>query len=555
MRMTSLFGRTLREAPADVRGTSQSLLVRAGMIRQVAPGYHAYLPLGWRVVQRIAGIVREELEALEGQELWTPDTPPGVFALLPYREIQSYRQLPRLLYQVGARIYHRPQPGEDSSQTHPALTVEAWSLHADEGDLDSHYERMRDAYVRLFRRCGLDVRIMDGSAGPPGATSHAFSLLHPEGDDAVVLCDGCAYAATLTAAVIGKGRDRSDEPELPLEEVATPDCKTIEAVANYLGVPTSQTAKAVFYSGDAPAHSPLSKEACGHGPQAGASEGRLIFAVIRGDLEVNEARLAWLLGTTALRPATEEEIRAVGAEPGYASPVGLPATVQVIVDDSIVGARNLVAGANRPGYHLRNVNYGRDFTAHLVADIAQARQGDPCRRCSAPLHVTTAISLGQTIKMGSQPAAEVGATYLDREGKARVLVIGYYVIDLGKLMLAIVAAHHDEHGIIWPPAVAPFDLHLVRLGRDQAVVEAAEALYASLGERGFAVLYDDREESPGVKFADADLIGAPWRATVSGRSLEAGGVELKARWETAKRVVRPEEIPDLAHAGDYPGQD
>jgi len=237
----------------------------------------------------------------------------------------------------------------------------------------------------------------------------------------------------------------------------------------------------------------------------------------------------------------------VGAEPGYASPVGLPSSVQVIVDDSIVEARNLVAGANRPGYHLRNVNYGRDFTAHRVADIAQARQGDPCRRCGAPLRVTTAIGLGQIIKMGSQPAAEVGATYLDPKGQIRILAIGYYVIDLGRLMLAIVAAHHDEHGIIWPPAVAPFDLHIVRLGKDQAVVEAAEALYASLGERGLAVLYDDREESPGVKFADADLIGVPWRATVSGRSLEAGGIELKARWETSKRVVRPEEIPDFAH--------
>jgi prolyl-tRNA synthetase len=523
MRMSSLFGRTLREAPGDVKGASHVLLTRAGMIRQVAPGSYAFLPLGWKVMGRIAAIVREELEALGGQEVWIPDAQPDprtAFILLAQREIQSYRQLPRFLYQVRTRAREQLDRREGLFRTHQSLALEACSFHADETDLDAQLHRVRDAYVNIFRRCGVDATIVDGGAGLPDDQGYAFIFPHPEGDDQVVVCDDCGYAATLTAAVADKGPGGGGEENLPLEEVATPDCPTIAAVADYLGVPTSQTAKAVFYS----------------------LEGELVFVVIRGDLEVNEARLARLLGTDKLCPATEEEIRAVGAEPGYASPVGLAPEVRVIVDDSIPAARNLVAGANRPGYHLRNVNYGRDFTAHQVADIAQVREGDRCRNCGERLRLSRALSLGEIIRTGIAPGGGAGVTFLDRDGQTQVLTIGYYAIALDCVMTAMVAAHHDDYGIIWPPDVAPFDLHLVRLGKDEAVVEAAESVYANLRERGFTVLYDDRDESPGVKFADADLIGVPWRATVSRRSLAAGGVELKARWETTKRVVPAEEL-------------
>jgi prolyl-tRNA synthetase len=360
-----------------------------------------------------------------------------------------------------------------------------------------------------------------------GADSHEFMLFHPDGEDRVIRCEACGYAANVERAEFGL-------PEVearPLEEarlIATPDCETIADVAAFVGVPTSQTLKAVFYA---------------------TEKAELVFVVIRGDLEVNETKLRNVLGACELRAATDEEIHAVGAEPGYASPVGLEVRrthdgkgALVVGDRSIEVGCNFVAGANRPGYHLTGVNTPRDFSATLVADIAQAQAGHPCPRCGGKLSAESAIELAHCFKLGTRYSEPMGATYLDAGENERPIVMGSYGIGVGRLMAAVIETHHDEYGIVWPPALAPFDVCVLALGVDGTVGEQADAAYARLQEAGFDVLYDDRNVSPGVKFNDADMIGCPVRVTTSQRSVEAGGYELKARWAGEKRIAAREGL-------------
>ena len=358
-------------------------------------------------------------------------------------------------------------------------------------------------------------------------------LPHPAGEDTLIRCAACGYAANAERAEF---RLPPVEPQ-PLEEarpIATPDCETIADVAAFVGVPTSQTLKAVFYTRD---------------------DAELVFLVIRGDLEVNETKLRNLLGGGELRPATDEEIRVAGAEPGYASPVGLRVRetragpgLLVVADHSIEVGSNFVAGANRPGYHLTGANCPRDFGVTLLADVAQAQAGHLCPHCNGVLAAGSAIELGHCFKLGTRYSDMVGATYLDPEGRERPIVMGSYGIGVGRLMAAVIETHHDEHGIVWPPALAPFDVHLLTLGTDETVHAQGDEIYADLTgfgkpvRSGLEVLYDDREESAGVKFADADLIGCPVRVTVSRRSLKAGGVEQKMRWAEERRVVTPESL-------------
>ena len=500
MRLSKLFGRTLRETPAEAETTGHALLLRAGMIRPLPSGTHSCLPLGWRAIRKIQGIIREEMEAIGGQELFMP-CPPGTHEVildLARREISSYRQLPLVVYQVGFP------------------TLEGYSFHADQADLDAHCHRVQQATLNILHRCGLEPLVAEAAAGVE------FVLPHEKGEETLARCGECGYVASLESATAAKEPVGAGEELREIEEVATPGVDTIAGLAEYLGLPTSRTAKAVFYTtGD-----------------------QLLFVVIRGDLEVDEAKLARLLGTTELRPASEEEIRAVGAVPGYASPVGLTG-VRVIVDDSIPLSRNLVAGANREGYHLRNVNYPRDFRAELVADIALVREGDACPSCGSALRLERAIELGRIRELGTGPSQAAGATFLDRDGRARPLALGHSTIELDRLMAAVAEAHHDEQGIVWPPALAPYQIHLVALGmRNPEVVEAAESLYADLQAHGYEVLYDDRNESAGVKFNDADLIGLPLRLTLSRRTLAQEGVEVKGRWEAESRVIALDRLPD-----------
>ncbi len=578
MRMSRLFGRTLRENPSDAELVSHQLAIRAGLVRFLGAGLYSYLPLGWRVVRKIEAILREEMDGIGAQEMLMPVVHPAelwkatgrwdgvgpalvrvrdrggreyalamtheeVVTELARREVLSYRDLPRAIYHIQTKVRDEPRPRGGLLRVREFRMKDAYSLDADDDGLDNFYPRILAAYQRIFTRCDLHtIRVEADTGMMGGADSHEFMLLHPDGEDTIIHCSTCGYAANSERAEFHLPPVEARSPEEP-QAIATPDCETIADVAAFVGVPTSQTLKAVFYT----------REKAGGQRQ----EAEPVFVVIRGDLEVNETKLVNLLDGGELRPATDEEIRAAGAEPGYGSPVGLQVRetnggpgVLVVADRSIEAGGNFVVGANRPGYHLTGVNYPRDFGVTLLADIAQAQAGHLCARCDGVLAAEPAIELGHCFKLGTRYSETVGATYLDQEGHERPIVMGSYGIGVGRLMAAVIETHHDEHGIVWPPGLAPFDVHLLTLGTDEAVHAQAEEIYARLQEVGLEVLYDDREESAGVKFADADLIGCPARVTVSRRSLEAGGVELKARRtkglldhaQEGRRVIPPESL-------------
>jgi prolyl-tRNA synthetase len=546
MRLSTLFGHTLREAPADAETASHRLLMRAAMIRPLGAGLYTCLPLGWRVIGKIASIIRQEMEAIGAQEMLMPVVQPAelwqqsgqwaslarfkdragrelilamaseeVLADLLRREISSYRQLPLAVYHIQTRFRDDSHPRGGLIHAREFLAKEAYSCHADSADMDAFYLKMYQAYVNIFHHCELEVLPVEAGAEP-----HQFMILAAGGEETLILCSACDYAANVEHATLNKGQP-STEPLLPIAEVATPDCTTIEAVASYVGVPTTQTLKAVFFV---------------------TTPGELIFAVLRGDLAVNEAKLANALGGVELWPAPWQVLEEMGITAGYASPIGVKKGVKVVVDDSARLGANFVAGANREGYHLKNVNYPRDFPADLETDIALARAGDPCPRCGAPLRSQPGIEVGRLSRPGTRYSAAFEATYLDQQGHPQPIVMGSYGIGLGRLLAAIVEQHHDEQGIIWPAAVAPYQVHLLTLGAEEEVRSRAEAIYADLKSHGLEVLYDDREESAGVKFADADLIGCPLRLTVSRRSLKSGGVEAKTRRAREAEVIPTEEL-------------
>jgi prolyl-tRNA synthetase len=347
-----------------------------------------------------------------------------------------------------------------------------------------------------------------------GSAAHEFMLVTPSGEDSLILCPGCNYTANADVAVFDKGAPDFGPPE-PIDEVPTPDCKTIEVVATFLGVSTSQTMKAVFYIAD----------------------DRFVFVVIRGDLGVNKTKLRNRLGVAEIRPATDKEIRAAGAVPGYASPIGLSSEMTVVVDDSVERMTNAVAGANKDGYHVRHVNFPRDFTASLVGDVALAVEGATCAHCGGVLQEANGVEVGHIFKLGDKYSKVMGATYLDDTGRQRPLIMGCYGIGVGRLLAAAVEANYDDDGIVFPISVAPFEVHLVPVGRGVEAVKAADLLYDEWTAAGIEVLYDDRDESPGVKFKDSDLIGIPIRITVSARTLEQDAYEVKCRWKPDREIV------------------
>lgn len=565
LRMSTLFGRTLREAPAGTELTSHALAIRAGLVRFIGAGLYTYLPLGWRVARRIEGILHEEMHAIGAQEMKMPVLHPAelwkatgrwdsvgpalmrvkdrgdrdyalamtheeVVAWLARQEILSYRDLPRVVYHIQTKIRDEPRPRGGLLRVREFRMKDAYSLDTDSAGLDDFYPRILGAYERIFARCRLEPVTVEADTGMMGgADSHEFMLSHPDGEDTFIHCQSCTYAANAERAAF---RLPEVEPK-PLEEpvpLATPDCETIADVADFVGVPTERTMKAVFYAKD---------------------DGQLVLVVLRGDLDVNETKLGNLLDGSQLEPAPEDAIRRVGAEPGYGSPVGLQVQtspgdpgVLVIADPSIQRGTNFVAGANRHGYHLVGVNYPRDFAVTMMKDIAQAKAGHLCPECEGTLTAESAIELGHCFKLGTHYAESVEATYLDADGTEHPIMMGSYGIGVGRLLAAIIEKHHDDYGIIWPPSVAPFDVYLLALGTDRETMDQAEAFCGELEEAGLDVLFDDREESAGVKFTDADLIGCPVRATVSRRSLKQGGVELKARWAEEMAVVPQGNLRD-----------
>jgi len=565
MRMSRLFSQTLREAPSEAEIPSHQLLLRAGFIRQLAAGIFSYLPLARRTLNKIENIMRAEMNAIGGQELTMPVVQPAdiwketkrwykidaelgrfkdrngrdmalamtheeVVGDLVRREIRSYRQLPALIYHLQTKFRDDPRPRAGLIRVREFTMKDSYSLDADWEGLDKQYRAHYQAYFNIFNRCGLPAIAVKSDVGMMGGKmAHEYMYLTPYGEDTLLLCDACGYSANRQIARIRKPAPAPAEP-LPVEKVPTPDCKTIAEVASFLGVPTSQTAKAVFMMATI--------------PSGEKSEQRFVFAVIRGDMEVNETKLSNAVKAKELRPATEDEIRAVGAEPGYASPVGLKGAL-VVVDDLVTQSPNLVAGANEAGYHLKNVNYGRDFTAQIVTDLAAAQEGDACPQCGAPLRTVRGVEVGNIFQLGTFYSDPMGCTYLDKDGQIKPVIMGSYGIGSGRLMACIAEEYHDDNGLIWPVSVAPYAVHLVVLpgkGEGEEVTAQADQLYAELQAAGIEVLYDDRSESPGVKFMDADLLGMPIRLTVSERARKAGGVEFKRRDQVEKSILPLAEV-------------
>ncbi len=569
MRLSHLFGETLRAAPADAEVESHRLLLRGGFVRPLAAGIFSYLPLGVRVLRKIEAIIREEMEAIGGQEIIMPVVHPAdlwqrsgrwydidrelarftdrtdrdmvlamtheeVVADLARSEVRSYRNLPRLLYQIQTKFRDDPRPRAGLIRVREFTMKDSYSLDVDAAGLEEQYRNHYQAYFRIFQRIGLaDVIAVAADPGMMGGRmAHEFMYLADIGEDTLVLCDNCGYAANQQAARFRKSTPPA-ESALPVEKVATPGTDTIAALARYLDVPESRTAKVVFFT--------AAVAADGSGRE---SKDILVMALVRGDMEVNEAKLTNAVKARTLRPATAAEIRATGAVPGFASPVGVDrGSVRVVVDDLLAISPNLVSGANEEGYHLRNVNVGRDFVPDVVADLADTFEGAPCPRCESPLRLAQGVEVGNIFQLGTRYAEALGATYLDAEGKTRPIFMGSYGIGVDRLMACIAEAHRDERGLRWPITVAPYDVHLVLLaGREADVRVQADVLYDELCVGGVEVLYDDRDASAGVKFADADLIGVPLRLTVSSRSLQQGGVEAKRRGGDEVRVLGLAEV-------------
>jgi prolyl-tRNA synthetase len=555
MRFSKLFGKTLKEIPAEADTLSHQLLLRTGMIQQIAAGVYSYLPLGWRVLRKIEQIIREEMDKAGGQELMMPMLQPfelwekserypsfgkTLFTVTDRREhmlvlgptheeiitelvrrcVQSYRDLPLLLYQIQNKFRDEPRPRGGLLRVREFIMKDLYSFHTDEADLDRCYQEMIQAYKNVYSRCGLPAVVVEADSGAIGGKeSHEFMLVAETGEDEIIYCSNCNYAANIEKARSIKPKLETKTP-LPLEEISTPNIKTIEEVANFVGVPARQTLKAVFYSYDT----------------------EIVFVVIRGDLDVNETKLKNLLKCSELRLATEAEVKAAGLVAGSASPIGIKG-IKIIADDSISLGSNFVAGGNKPDTHIKNVNYPRDFKIDFIADIALAHPGDDCPKCDGKLRSSHGIEVGHVFKLGTFLSEKLGAFFLDRNGKSKPIIMGTYGIGLGRLLAAAIEQNHDDKGIIWPTAIAPYHIYLCPLHLENPdIAEAAEKLYQNLTRKNLEVLFDDRDESPGVKFNDADLLGIPLRLTISPRTLESQSIELKWRKEKQSELVPIEEI-------------
>ena len=555
MRTTQLFGKTLRQDPSEAETASHRLMLRAGMVHQVAAGVYAYMPLAHRSLRKIEQIIRQEMDAAGSQEVKMPALQPlelweeteraaafgeNLFRLKDRRDrelvlaptheevitqmvranVSSYRDLPLILYQIQTKFRDEPRPRAGLIRVREFDMKDAYSFDADEEGLALSYQRMFQAYRNIFERCGLPVLAVEADSGAIGGKdSQEFILPTEAGEDTILFCPACDYAANAERAA-GVPPPVPAEEELPLEEVATPGVKTIAELASYLDVPESKTLKAVFYSAD----------------------GQIVFVTIRGDLEVNEVKLSNALHARDLRLATDAEVAQAGLVAGSASPVGLTG-ISTIADESIRNGSNFVVGANKPDHHLRNTSYPRDFQVDLVTDIALAREGEGCPRCGTALHSTRGIEVGHVFKLGTFFTERLEATYLDEKGQQRPIIMGCYGIGVGRLLAAAIEQNHDDRGIIFPPPIAPYQVHLLSLNPDNAEVhQAAEELYQRLQDEGLEVLYDDREESAGVKFNDADLLGLPVRLVVSPRNLKENAVEVKGRREEKGRLVAAGEV-------------
>lgn len=558
MRVSKLYAPTLREVPAEAEVVSHQLMLRAGFMRKAAGGIYTYLPLAWRVLKKIERIVREEMDAKGSQELLMPIVQPAeiwqesgrwdvygaemfrlqdrhnrCFCLGPTHEemvttlirgdVRSYRQLPLSVYQIQNKYRDERRPRFGLMRGREFIMKDAYSFDRDEAGLDKSYQDMYDAYTNLFTRCGLNFRPVEADSGAIGGSgSHEFMVIADSGEAEIVFCTSCDYAANVEKAELFP-LEAQEEAMLTKEEVVTPDCKTIADVCAYLKLPVDHSVKAVAYN----------------------SEKGLILCFVRGDHEVNEIKVINTCGVIDLEMATEEQLAAAGTVGGYMGPVGIDnKKVIVVVDATVMKMHNVCCGANKEGYHFINVNPGRDFTPTYVADIRLIQEGDPCPHCGGEVSKARGIEVGQVFKLFTKYSSALKATYLDENGKEQPMVMGCYGVGVSRTMAAAIEQNYDDNGIIWPIEIAPYHVLVVPVNtKDEASAAKAEEIYMQLKKVGLETVIDDRNERPGVKFKDADLIGYPLRVVVGPKTLTEGNLEVKIR--------KTGEIRYLPLDGDY----
>ena len=558
MRVSKLYAPTLREVPAEAEVVSHQLMLRAGFMRKAAGGIYTYLPLAWRVLKKIERIVREEMDAKGSQELLMPIVQPAeiwqesgrwdvygaemfrlqdrhnrCFCLGPTHEemvttlirgdVRSYRQLPLSVYQIQNKYRDERRPRFGLMRGREFIMKDAYSFDRDEAGLDKSYQDMYDAYTNIFTRCGLNFRPVEADSGAIGGSgSHEFMVIADSGEAEIVFCTSCDYAANVEKAELFP-LEAQEEAMLTKEEVVTPDCKTIADVCAYLKLPVDHSVKAVAYN----------------------SEKGLILCFVRGDHEVNEIKVINTCGVIDLEMATEEQLAAAGTVGGYMGPVGIEnKKVIVVVDATVMKMHNVCCGANKEGYHFINVNPGRDFIPTYVADIRLIQEGDPCPHCGGEVSKARGIEVGQVFKLFTKYSSALKATDLDENGKEQPMVMGCYGVGVSRTMAAAIEQNYDDNGIIWPIEIAPYHVLVVPVNtKDEASAAKAEEIYMQLKKVGLETVIDDRNERPGVKFKDADLIGYPLRVVVGPKTLTEGKLEVKIR--------KTGEIRYLPLDGDY----
>ena len=547
MRASNLYAPTLRNTPAEAEIVSHQLMYRAGMIRKVAGGMYTFLPLGWRVIRKIEQIIREEMDAAGGQEIMMPILQPGElwqqsgrwsaygaemmrikdrhgrdFCLGPTHEemitdlvrdeLHSYKQLPVMLYQIQDKFRDERRPRFGLMRSREFIMKDLYSFDKDPEGMMVSYQKMYDAYSKIYTRMGLEYRPVEADSGAiGGGHSHEFTVLADAGESNIAYCSQCDYAASDEKAEL-KPETMPAEEALPLEKVSTPGTNTIESLCDFLKIPAEKTIKAVAYQTDTD---------------------ELVLVFIRGDHDVNEVKvLNQVEGALELRMADEDVIQAAGGCPGFMGPIGIKKGTHVFVDASVMNVQNGVTGANEKDVHYKNVNPQRDFDkdAIVISDFRMVKEGDPCPHCGAPMKMTRGIEAGQVFALGTKYSAAMGATFLDEQGKEQPLYMGCYGIGVGRTMAAAIEQNNDKDGIVWPRAIAPFEVvvAVVNAKKDDQLAYGEE-IYKECQAAGIDTLLDDRKERAGVKFKDCDLIGYPLRVTIGPKAVEGDTIEIKVR--------------------------
>jgi prolyl-tRNA synthetase len=562
MRLSHYLYKTIKETPSDAELRSHRLLVRGGYIKQVSSGIFSYMPIAHRVLKKIEGIIREEMDAINGNEVSLPVVMPASLwqetgryedighEMLRFEDrvgrkmllgmtheeaatdlvrgvVSSYKQLPMMIYQFQTKFRDEARARGGLIRVREFVMKDAYSFHADEKDLDRYYEECFKAYEKIFARCGLPVISVSSDTGMMGgAGADEFMAITPSGEDSLLICSQCEYRANREVA--RARREWNQESALPMEKVSTPNLRSIDEVAAYLGTTAKRTMKSLVYVDD---------------------RDEMILCFIRGDLEINETKLKNYLGAKALAFADDLRLKTAGLTAGYIGPQGIK-DLRIIVDESIAHSSNLIAGANESGYHTKNVNYERDFTSSEVVDLSNVSEGEACPQCGSPLRLKRGIEVGNIFKLGSKYSNSMNASFLDINGKSKAMIMGCYGIGIGRLMASVLEVQGEKDEVIWPIAIAPFAVQILALAMEKSdeVKDLAEKLYRDLLDAGIEVLLDDRKLSPGVKFKDSELIGCPIKVVIGDKALAKGGLEFSMPGEDKSIVPSADIVPKIINA-------